>query len=100
LNDRFGWRAALWFLVFIGVLQFLLIVFFLPETTRRSKREGTDAMVNEMTSWGIFAAYAVEPITLLRLLRYPPVILAVTYTSIACAALVLRLFCAADCSTH
>jgi len=69
-------------------------LFFLPETMRQSPkvlvRETSNGSVREPTKWETFKIYIIEPLKLLRLLRYPPVILAIAYTSIAFGTLVSR----------
>jgi len=75
-----------------GVVQFLLLLFFLPETMRQPHkivvRERSNGSVREPTKWETFKVYIIEPLKLLRLLRYPPVILAIAYVSIAFGTLV------------
>lgn len=51
------------------------------------KREPSNGAVRELTKWEIFKIYAIEPIKLLRLFRYPPVILSIAYASVAFGAL-------------
>jgi hypothetical protein len=51
-------------------------------------REPTNGSVHEPTKWETFKIYAIEPLKLLRLLRYPPVILSIAYASFAFGALV------------
>lgn len=92
INERFGWRSTLWFLVFSGTVQFLMLLFLLPETMRPPrkvlKREPSNGVVRDLTKWEVFKIYAIEPLKLLRLLKYPPVILAITYGAIAFGTLV------------
>ena len=91
MNERFGWRSTLWFLAFGGAVQFLLLLFFLPETMRPPRkilvREPSNG-VRELTIWEVFRVYIIEPFKLLRLLRYPPVLLTITYASVAFGTLV------------
>jgi len=51
------------------------------------KREPSNGAVLELTRWEIFKMYAIEPLKLLRLFRYPPVILSISYASVAFGAL-------------
>jgi MFS family permease len=51
------------------------------------KRESSNGAVQELTKWEIFKMYAIEPLKLLRLLQYPPVILSIAYASVAFGAL-------------
>lgn len=92
LSERFGWRSTLWFLVFSGTVQFLLLLFCLPETMRQTRkimiREPTNGSIHEPTKWQTFKIYVIEPLKLLRLLRYPPVLLSIAYASFAFGALV------------
>ena len=80
-------------MVFGGIVQFLLILFFLPETMRPPQkilvREPSNGAVREQTKWEVFKIYAFEPLKLLRLLRYPPVFLAITYAAVVFGTLVL-----------
>lgn len=76
LTQGFGWRSTLWFLAIFGGALLLLIVFFLPETVARKpvdpERKRTSALK------GI-----VQPILTLKLLRHPPVLIAVYSAAIA-----------------
>jgi hypothetical protein len=55
-------------------------------------REPSDGVVRELTKWEVFKIYIIEPLKLLRLLRYPPVLLAIAYVSFAFGSLVISLF--------
>jgi predicted MFS family arabinose efflux permease len=93
LNEKFGWRSTLWFLAIVGVVQFLLLLFGLPETMRTTRKvlvtEPSNGSVREPTNWEtLFKIYIIEPLKLLRLLRYPPVLLAIAYASVAFGILV------------
>jgi hypothetical protein len=52
------------------------------------KREPSNGVVRELTKWEVFSIYIIQPLKLLRLLRYPPVILAIAYASVAFGTLV------------
>ena len=54
-------------------------------------REPSNGTVRELTKWEIFKIYVIDPLKLLRLLRYPPVILAISYAAVAFGVLVLYL---------
>jgi len=54
-------------------------------------REPSNGTVREITKWEIFRIYMIEPLKLLRLLRYPPVLLAILYAAVAFGVLVLYL---------
>ena len=99
LAQGFGWRAALWFLVGFGGMLLLLILFCLPETlARRGDVDGEGegevqgeekvgyakrtARMFKGVCWGIF-----EPFTVLELLRYPPIAVAVFSAAIAFGSL-------------
>jgi MFS family permease len=94
LNERFGWRSTLWFLALGGVVQFLLLLFFLPETMRPPRKipahEPSNSPVRELTKWEVFKVYIIDPLKLLRLLRYPPVLLAITYAAVTFGILVFH----------
>ena len=74
-----------------------MILFFLPETMRPPrkvlKREPSLGVVRELTKWEVFKIYAIEPLKLLRLLKYPPVILAIAYAAVAFGTLVNLTIC-------
>ena len=69
-----------------------MLLLFLPETMRPPrkvlKREPSNGAVRELTKWELFKVYAIEPLKLLRLLKYPPVILAISYAAVAFGTLV------------
>jgi hypothetical protein len=49
----------------------------------------SNGSVREPTNWEtLFKIYIIEPLKLLRLLRYPPVLLAIAYASVAFGILV------------
>jgi nitrate/nitrite transporter NarK len=88
LNERFGWRSTLWFLAIVEAVQFLLLLFGLPETMRTTHlkilvREPSTGSGREPTKWETLNIYIIEPLKLLRLMRYPPVLLAIAYAAIA-----------------
>ena len=53
-------------------------------------REPSNGAVRELTKWELFKVYIIDPLKLLRLLRYPPVLLTITYTSVAFGTLVFH----------
>ena len=55
-------------------------------------KETPNGIIRELTKWEVFKTYIIEPLKLLRLLRYPPVILAIAYVSFAFGSLVIILF--------
>lgn len=79
-----------------------MLLFFLPETMRPPrkvlKREPSNGIVRDLTKWELFKVYAIEPLKLLRLLKYPPVILAITYAAIVYGTLVRLAIRSSHCS--
>jgi len=54
-------------------------------------REPSNGTVREVTKWETLRIYVIDPLKLLRLLRYPPVLLAIAYAAVAFGVLVLNL---------
>ncbi|CAG8593950.1 22889_t:CDS:2 [Gigaspora margarita] len=71
LTEYFGWRWMFWFLAIYGGIVFLIILFFLPETSRT---------VSSPTCAS--STIRFNPIAPLKLLRYPNVTLVIIYVSI------------------
>jgi len=51
-------------------------------------REPSNGMARELSGWEVFKIYLIEPLKLLQLLRYPPVLLAILYASFLFGTLV------------
>ena len=61
-------------------------------------REPSNGAVRELKIWEVLKVYIIDPFKLLLLLRYPPVLLTVTYASVTFGTLVFRDSRASDCS--
>ncbi|KAF0370102.1 MFS general substrate transporter [Gigaspora margarita] len=79
LTEYFGWRWMFWFLAIYGGIIFIMILFFLPETSR-TVSSPTDASTTPR----------FNPISPLKLLRYPNVTLVVIYVSIISSTIHLQ----------
>ncbi|CAG8609596.1 15859_t:CDS:2 [Dentiscutata erythropus] len=79
LTEYFGWRWMFWFLAIYGGIVFLIILFFLPETSRT---------VSSPTSTS--PAIRFNPFAPLKLLRYPNVTLVIIYVSIISSIIQLQ----------
>ncbi|MCJ1436260.1 hypothetical protein MMC27_005638 [Xylographa pallens] len=91
LTQGLGWRSTLWFLTILGGVMLLMIIFCLPETlakrqplnlepTAQSGKKGTKKGV-------IILKRFVEPLQVLKYLRYPPILVSVYSGSMAFGAL-------------
>ncbi|KAH7325541.1 major facilitator superfamily transporter [Stachybotrys elegans] len=94
LAQHLRWRSTMWFLAIYGFIIVVAIFFLLPETLARKNKP---AMTQELTRMSTreslkvksskFATslnhYLVEPLSVLLLLRFPPVFLTVLIASIA-----------------
>ncbi|KKY32428.1 putative quinidine resistance [Diaporthe ampelina] len=115
LAQGFGWQSTMWFLTCFGGLNFLSIVFFLPETLARRKpaapapagatantadssnldrtaslaRMSTRQSVAVKTKRGaaLLRKAFVDPLSCIVYLRFPPVALTVGFAAIAFGAL-------------
>ncbi|KAF0472158.1 MFS general substrate transporter [Gigaspora margarita] len=82
LTEYFGWRWMFWFLAIYGGIIFIMILLFLPETSRT---------VSSPTSpTGASTTPRFNPISPLKLLRYPNVTLVVIYVSIISSTIHLQ----------
>lgn len=115
LTGRWGWRATQWFLAIYGVAVLLLMTFCLPETLRKkpiqkdiipepesekNTSEGANGLERTISrlstrtkkkskEWAITAKHILfDPLKSLKYLRFPPVLLTVTYASMTFACLV------------
>ncbi|KAK0387197.1 hypothetical protein NLU13_5510 [Sarocladium strictum] len=98
LTQHLGWRSTMWFLAIYGLVIILGLFFLLPETLARKNEP---AMTQELTRMSTresvkikgkkYAAsayhYLVEPLSVLLLLRFPPVLLTVLIAAIAFSSL-------------
>lgn len=83
LTEGFVWRSTLSFLVIFGGVILIPILFFLPETVARDKQP------KEKTKLGFkgIVKKFVDPLLIVKLFRYPTILLAVYSASISFAAL-------------
>ncbi|CAG8566031.1 1690_t:CDS:2 [Gigaspora rosea] len=79
LTEYFGWRWMFWFLAIYGGVIFIIILCFLPETSRT---------VSSPTNASTKTRF--NPIAPLKLLRYPNVTLVVIYISIISSTIHLQ----------
>ncbi|KAI0971537.1 major facilitator superfamily domain-containing protein [Xylaria arbuscula] len=120
LTARYGWRSTLYFLAVYGVLILGLILFGIPETLSRSLQEqkiaaalstSPDANNNDSTTLsrvstrrsvvqartktiGLWAKRAfVDPLSIIKFLRFPAVALTVMYAAITFGSLYVLNIC-------
>lgn len=101
LTQELGWQATMWCLAIYGLVIFLLLLVLLPETlARRAKDEpsGEPLQLRRTTTVESakihskkFAAgvkrYLIDPLTVIKFLRFPPVLITVFMAAIAFGAL-------------
>lgn len=101
LTQKLGWRATMWFLAIYGVVVLFMLCFLLPETLARRERDGTALGNQDLSRISTtesaklktkkFATqakhYLIDPLKVLSLLRFPPVLLTVLIAAIAFGAL-------------
>ncbi|KAJ5804113.1 uncharacterized protein N7518_000416 [Penicillium psychrosexuale] len=85
LTMRWSWRSTQWFMVIYSWAVFALMVLFMPETATNLE-ENRAKHRNDATSPGKKALYfLLKPMEASKLLRYPPILITVYYTSIVFA---------------
>lgn len=114
LAQSFGWQSTMWFLTCFGGVNFLSIVFFLPETLARRKPaagatanntttdssnnlDRTDSLARMSTRQSVavktkrgavlLRKALIDPLSCILYLRFPPVALTVGFAAIAFGAL-------------
>ncbi|KAI9850043.1 MAG: hypothetical protein M1838_006158 [Thelocarpon superellum] len=108
LAQRWGWRATTWFLAIWGVIVWVAIVFYLPETLKACamssgpraageatmsgatlSRTSTRQKVQEVTKKRIMVAKRIfiDPLKVILYLRHPAVLITVYYASITFGSL-------------
>ncbi|PKX96937.1 putative MFS transporter [Aspergillus novofumigatus IBT 16806] len=81
LVTRWSWRSTQWFMVVYGWAVFLIMLFFMPETA-------TNLEANQRNEWATSTRamrvvnLLLKPVQAASLLRYPPILITVYYTSI------------------
>lgn len=112
LTAGFGWRSTMYFLAVYGALIFLLVLFGVPETLpRRAPQEPADttpdtadrvlsrastrrSAARRTKSAGLWAKRVfLDPLSILKLLRFPAVALTVSYAAITFGALFVLNIC-------
>ncbi|KAI1157916.1 major facilitator superfamily domain-containing protein [Nemania serpens] len=114
LTAGFGWRSTMYFLAVYGAIIFVLVLFGVPETLPRKAQEpaNTTAPASDTAdralsristrrsaarrtkSLGLWAKRAfVDPLSILKLLRFPAVALTVSYAAITFGALFVLNIC-------
>lgn len=106
LTQYLGWRSTMWFLTIYGFAIIVAIFFLLPETlarknepamthqlTRMSTRESIRVKRKKFTT--SLNHYLIEPLSVLLLLRFPPVFLtvliaAITFSSVYVLNIVIQ----------
>ncbi|ORZ00093.1 major facilitator superfamily domain-containing protein [Absidia repens] len=71
LNQRFGWRSNFWFVVIATAIVWVSMIFFLPETSRRTPR--MENSMNKKRKWS-------NPFAALAMYKYPNISLTIFNT--------------------
>lgn len=105
IAQRWGWRSTQWFLVIYGGITVLLLLFGLPETLVTAKdqpretepeapaersisRVSSRQVVEQTAKWlKYFKIIFVDPLNIILYLRFPAVLLTVSYASLTFGAL-------------
>ncbi|KAH7325977.1 major facilitator superfamily domain-containing protein [Stachybotrys elegans] len=103
LTRGLGWQSTMWCLAIYGLVVFLLLTFFLPETLAQKKPEEQPLapdMVNLQRTSTLGSAkvktkrlgaalkrFLIDPLSVLLFLRFPPLLLTVFIAAIAFSAL-------------
>ncbi|KAM5352486.1 hypothetical protein ACJ41O_005209 [Fusarium nematophilum] len=107
LTQEIGWQATMWFLAIYGLVVFLLILFFLPETLRRrrpeevlptsSQTQGTQGLERMRTIDSARVKtkrlaksarrFLVDPLGVVLFLRFPAVFITVLIAAVAFGSL-------------
>ncbi|KAI8953535.1 major facilitator superfamily domain-containing protein [Xylaria longipes] len=110
LTDAFGWRSTMYFLAVYGAVIFALVLFGVPETLPRRHQEQVLASVPHDTlslvstrrsvvqartkiagAW--FKRVFLDPLSILKFLRFPAVALIVSYAAITFGTLYVLNIC-------
>jgi multidrug resistance protein len=94
LTQHLGWRSTMWFLAIYGFVLTVAIFFLLPETLARKSGPATTQELTRVTTRESIMVkskeftkalkhYLIEPLSVLLLLRFPPVFLTVLIAAIA-----------------
>lgn len=88
---KWNWRSTQWVMVIYGVLVFLLVIFFLPETSnmqgRQHQKTDYEKQDKSPTRWISTAVNViVAPIKAARLLRFMPILITVYYAGMTFAS--------------
>ncbi|KAI0554481.1 major facilitator superfamily domain-containing protein [Xylaria curta] len=110
LTDAFGWRSTMYFLAVYGAVIFVLVLFGVPETLPRRIQEQVQVSIPEDTlsrvstrrsvvqartkmagAW--FKRVFLDPLSILKFLRFPAVALIVSYAAITFGSLYVLNIC-------
>ncbi|WDK10315.1 major facilitator superfamily transporter [Colletotrichum graminicola] len=94
LTQHLGWRSTMWFLAIYGLIIIVGIFFLLPETLARKNMPATTRELTHTTTRESVVVksrklatslnhYLIEPLSVLALLRFPPVFFTVLVAAIA-----------------
>lgn len=90
---KWNWRSTQWVMVIYGFLIFLLVLFFLPETSNIQSRQSKNATTEHekrrksLTPWVFTAANVIiSPVKVARLLRFMPIFFTVYYNAMTFAS--------------
>ncbi|KAJ2896419.1 MFS multidrug resistance transporter [Zalerion maritima] len=102
LTEGFGWQSTMWFLSIYGAAVWVMIFFCLPETLARKAQEtrvadnnGLARTASRATSIScktkqtgvVLRKYFIEPLNILTYLRFPPILLTVSYSALTFGSL-------------
>ncbi|KAF4580368.1 Major facilitator superfamily domain, general substrate transporter [Ophiocordyceps camponoti-floridani] len=90
LSQRFGWRSTMYFLAGYGALLWLMLLLLLPETLPRPPLDSSSALRHEARSRRsarLAKNVLVDPLGVILILRFPPVLLTVLVAALAFGAL-------------
>ncbi|KAI0440662.1 major facilitator superfamily domain-containing protein [Xylaria telfairii] len=110
LTDAFGWRSTMYFLAVYGAIIFVLVLFGVPETLPRRRQEQVlvsvpaDTLSRVSTRRSVvqartkmagawFKRVFLDPLSILKFLRFPAVALTVSYAAITFGALYILNIC-------
>ncbi|OKL63907.1 hypothetical protein UA08_00615 [Talaromyces atroroseus] len=102
LAERWGWRSTMWFMVVFGAIVFVFLLVALPETlqqrkslpttqteqmARTSSRVSSKMARSSIKFLQMLKITLVEPLKMIRFLRYFPIVLTIYYAAITFGSL-------------
>ncbi|KAI8633865.1 major facilitator superfamily transporter [Xylariaceae sp. FL1651] len=113
LTDAFGWRSTMYFLAVYGALVFFLVLFGVPETLARKHQDQVAASIpneanNDLsrvstrrsvvlartkTTGAWLKRIFLDPLSILKYLRFPAVALTVSYAAVTFGSLYVLNIC-------